>query len=565
MAWIPLEHLLLTGESDRLVAHRPSLNHTAFAQVSLRMAAGLRARNIRQLALWFDDAAALAQALLACWRANVVATLPGDIKPDTCARLDAGVDGWLSDQPLPLPAQRLLCLDTLTEHAPLEAIALSLDDAGLLLSTSGSQGLPKSIAKSWAQLAAEITALESQWHWADTPACVLGSVNPHHMFGLPFRVLWPLCAGRPIERSQWMYPEALMKASQSHARYVWICSPALLTRLGDQNDWQAARQGLQQIYSAGGPLPEAAARSITQVLGVRPIDLYGSSETGAVAWRNTDAPWQALPGAALGLDDTRGLWVRAPWTGTADAVFTGDDARPDGNGFQLHGRLDRILKLEEKRISLPMLEAALATHPHVLEARLGKVPGVARLAALVALSATGLHTLRTQGRQAIIDALRQHLARGVEAQAIPRHWHLMSALPWNAQGKLTQADFEAARSRPLSPRFHRIDADDTYEHRYACDIPYDLRHFSGHFAQTPIVPGVLQVQWAIEQARATLQPELPFLGMEALKFQRLMRPGDALVLGLRWDEGRGKLYFQFTGPNGPCSLGRIVARQSNGT
>lgn len=565
MAWIPLEHLLLAGASDRLVAHGPSLSHATFAEGSLRMAAGLRARGIRQACLWFDDAVALGQALLACWRADVVATLPGDIKPDTCARLDAGVDGWLTDQALPLPAERLIALDTLTDHAPLEAIPLSLEAAGLVLSTSGSQGLPKAIPKSWAQLSSEITALESQWHWADTPACVLGSVNPHHMFGLPFRVLWPLCSGRPMERTQWVYPEALVAASQPHARYVWICSPALLTRLGDQRDWQASCHGLQQIYSAGGPLPDAAAHTITQALGVRPVDIYGSSETGAVAWRGGDTTWQALPGAALGLDDTRGLWVRAPWTGTPDAVFTGDDARAEGHGFQLHGRLDRILKLEEKRISLPMLEAALARHPHVQEARLGKVPGVARLAALVALSKTGLHTLRAQGRQHIIHDLRQHLASGVEAQAIPRHWHLMRALPWNAQGKLTQADFEAARARPVIPSFQRIEADDDYTHRYAFEVPFDLQHFSGHFAQTPIVPGVLQVQWAILHARATLQPDLPFLGMEALKFQRLMRPGDAQTLGLRWDDARGKLYFQFAGPDGPRSSGRIVARQSHGT
>lgn len=58
-----------------------------------------------------------------------------------------------------------------------------------------------------------------------------------------------------------------------------------------------------------------------------------------------------------------------------------DAARIEADGrFELLGRLDRIVKLEEKRISLPMLEQALVAHDWVLEARLGVAgkPGFAR-------------------------------------------------------------------------------------------------------------------------------------------------------------------------------------------
>jgi 3-hydroxymyristoyl/3-hydroxydecanoyl-(acyl carrier protein) dehydratase len=36
--------------------------------------------------------------------------------------------------------------------------------------------------------------------------------------------------------------------------------------------------------------------------------------------------------------------------------------------------------------------------------------------------------------------------------------------------------------------------------------------------------------------------------MEVLKFQQLVRPGDALQLDLRFEPERGKLYFSYTAP-----------------
>ncbi|WP_164566698.1 acyl-CoA synthetase, partial [Pseudomonas viridiflava] len=112
--------------------------------------------------------------------------------------------------------------------------------------------------------------------------------------------------------------------------------------------------------------------------------------------------------------------------------------------FELLGRLDRIVKLEEKRISLPLIEQALVTHEWVREARLGVVQeNRASLGALVVLSDNGLLALRTQGRRALTEALRQHLRPHCEALALPRRWRLLRQMPLNAQDKLPQADVEA--------------------------------------------------------------------------------------------------------------------------
>ncbi|HTK01373.1 MAG TPA: AMP-binding protein, partial [Bordetella sp.] len=438
------------------------------------------------------------------------------------------------------------------------------------------------------QLIAEITAFEQVWRWSETPACVLGSVSAQHMYGLPFRVLWPLAAGRAMGRTQLAFPEALQQASLAHRSFAWIASPALLKRLGTQLDWDALAGGIEQIFSAGGPLPGAVSDMLADRLGCRPTEIYGSSETGAVAWRGGDdafrrraAPrrkepprgaaspqgtaqeslaWQPLPGVATGVEDGA-LWVRSAWLESDDRFLTEDAATLDGASFRLQGRLDRIVKLEEKRIALPALEECLMEHPHVREARLG-VAGTPRLTALVALTPAGIHALRNQGRKAVIDGLRAHMAGAVEPLGVPRHWRLMRELPWNAQGKLPQDIFAAAAARPRLPvaQVHSTteSGDGVRELRLRMEVPLDLAHFNGHFAQTPVVPGVVQIEWAMDLARRYVSADLGFHGMEALKFQRLARPGDPLDLTLTWNPGRAKLYFEYRSSDQPCSSGRIL-------
>jgi 3-hydroxymyristoyl/3-hydroxydecanoyl-(acyl carrier protein) dehydratase len=89
-------------------------------------------------------------------------------------------------------------------------------------------------------------------------------------------------------------------------------------------------------------------------------------------------------------------------------------------------------------------------------------------------------------------------------------------------------------------------------------VPLDLAHFTGHFPGTPILPGVVQIDWAITlgQRLMTLPPR--FAGMEVLKFQQLVRPGDRISLTLRFDQERGKLHFAYRNGDAACSSGRIL-------
>ncbi|MPQ66959.1 MULTISPECIES: AMP-binding protein [unclassified Pseudomonas] len=550
MNWINLEQLLLKSHGPRAVTLGPSLDHAGLSLRALSLAAGLQARDVKHIAVHLEDAGELAIALLGAWRAGVRVLLPADLQEQTRQRWAADVDLWLTDS----HTLEALCGE------PLSPAVLDLDDCHLSLCTSGSSGEPKRIDKSLRQLANEVQALEQLWGADLEQACIIGSVATQHIYGLLFRVLWPLCAGRTFVRKQLAFPEDLQRASREHPQFAWVASPALLKRMGDNLDWPALSQ-VRRVFSSGGALPSEAASSLQQRLRQWPTEILGSSETGGIAWRQGDPLWRPFADVQLSQDPDGALQVASPYLPAGHIEQTADAVRFEADGrFELLGRLDRIVKLEEKRISLPMLEQALVEHDWVAEARLGVVQeNRAYLGALLVLSEQGLHILRNQGRRTLTEALRKHLLGHCETLALPRRWRLLRQLPLNPQGKLPQAEVQALLQapRPKGPEVlsqHETDG----EWLLQLAVPPDLAYFSGHFPVTPVLPGVVQVDWALELGRERLELPEKFAGMEVLKFQQLVRPGDQLELSLRFDRERSKLHFAFRNTKAACSSGRIV-------
>ncbi|MHC8297518.1 AMP-binding protein [Pseudomonas sp. LB3P58] len=553
MNWIKLEHLLLKAQPERAVTAEPTLSHAQLCEQALSLAAGLQAQGVRRIAVHLEDAADLAIALLGAWRAGVSVLLPADLQAQTRQRWSTEVDLWLTDQ-----ADDAHLSDY--RRPPLMAAALDLDRCSLSLCTSGSSGEPKRIDKTLRQLGNEVEALELLWGADLGAACIIGSVATQHIYGLLFRVLWPLCAGRSFVRKQLAFPEDLQRASREHPVFAWVASPALLKRMGDNLDWPAL-SAVRRVFSSGGALPAEAAQSLQQRLQQWPTEILGSSETGGIAWRQGHALWQPFADIELSQDSDGALLIASPYLPPGHIEHTTDAARIAADGrFELLGRLDRIVKLEEKRISLPMLEQALMAHDWVAEARLGVVQeNRASLGALLVLTESGLHALRNQGRRTLTQELRQHLSQHCEALALPRRWRLLRQLPLNAQGKLPQATVEALllAPRPRAPEvLDQVEVDGEWSLQLT--VPPDLAYFSGHFPRAPVLPGVVQVEWALTLGQQLMDLPAKFAGMEVLKFQQLVRPGDVVQLHLRFDPTRSKLYFTYRNETATCSSGRIL-------
>ncbi|MFI8374479.1 AMP-binding protein [Pseudomonas helleri] len=556
MNWIKLEHLVLKGHAERAVTFDPALDHARLCEQALRLAGGLQRRAIKHVAIHLEDAAELAIALLGAWRAGVSVLLPADLQAQTRQRWDAQVDLWITSTQ---------ALEALFD-APLNAAELNLDTCHLSLCTSGSSGEPKRIDKTLRQMANEVNALEQLWGAELGTACIIASVAAQHIYGLLFRVLWPLCAGRSFVRTQLAFPEDMQRASREHPSFAWVASPAMLKRMADNLDWPAL-SAVQRVFSSGGALPAEAGQALHARLGQWPTEIFGSSETGGIAWRQGQTLWQPFVDVQLSQSDDGALRITSAYLPIGHVEHTADAARIEADGrFELLGRLDRIVKLEEKRISLPMLELALTHHDWVAEARLGVVhENRASLGALLVLSDSGLYALREHGRRALTQALRQHLSDHCEALALPRRWRLLRNLPLNSQGKLPQAQVDALLLAPR-PKLPEVmsQREDAGLWTLNLSIPPDLAYFSGHFPTTPVLPGVVQVEWAMTLGQQVLDLPPRFAGMEVLKFQQLVRPGDAIELTLRFDRERSKLHFAYRNATAACASGRIVLEEARG-
>jgi 3-hydroxymyristoyl/3-hydroxydecanoyl-(acyl carrier protein) dehydratase len=246
------------------------------------------------------------------------------------------------------------------------------------------------------------------------------------------------------------------------------------------------------------------------------------------------------------------------------------------DGFELHGRADRIVKIEEKRVSLTALEQRLGASEDVAEARVlmladerpvvdaagATLPHAVRPAAVVALTEAGRAKLLRIGKPALVAELRATLLAAVDRIALPRRWRLVDALPVNAQGKSTEALLgalfaPAAEARPLRPQAHWRSADAAHVQLSLKLVP-ELLVFDGHFPGAPILPGVAQVDWAIWFARERFVLPPRFVRMDALKFSQPALPGMTLDLELQWNAATGTLQFEYHSTAGRHSSGRIV-------
>jgi len=616
--WCPLQRLLLDPQMQPArVGVEPEWTRADFVAQALRVAARLRETRPRAVALHFSDAARMACAFLACAHEGVAMVLPPNLAADNLAWACEQADVWMTDGHTPdlaqdvmnaaqagtgahtgrgnievwqltdeailvearhgsLPAQTAQTAQTAQraeQCAPcpanraeghegagqVPAHLLNLDTE-VSLKTSGSTGQPQIICKTVAQFQAEAEALAQCWGLTDEAPvdAVVGSVSPQHLYGLSFRVVLALCAGWPIHRMQCVYPESLLAAALPMRRSVWISSPMLLDALGEDRVGPRLRGSVSRLVSSAGSLSAATSERLHRQLGILPDEIYGSTETGVIAHRQGSGPWQPLPSVQHGTDAEGALWVDSPWSGgrrqLADLVL------PQGSGFVLEGRRDRIIKLADKRVSLAHVEATLKEHAWVADGACGLSPVHKRLAVALVLSPEGATAWREQGRASVLNALRDHLRGSLDVVALPRSWRVVHRLPRDVQGKLPLAAWQRLfEARPLAPEWVRLEggAGDR-QARFSGQVPWDLVHFAGHFAEFPLVPGVVELDWAITQARTafTLPPHL--IRTEALKFRQFVRPGDALELTLDWQPDKGRLVFELKGPDGICASGRLV-------
>lgn len=79
----------------------------------------------------------------------------------------------------------------------------------------------------------------------------------------------------------------------------------------------------------------------------------------------------------------------------------------------------------------------------------------------------------------------------------------------------------------------------------------------GHFPDHPILPGVVQVDWAIALGRQHCGIAGAFTGMQSIKFMRIMQPNNDYQLLLKWQADKAQLHYSYQQGDQTCSSGKI--------
>ncbi len=525
----------------------------------------LRRTSGQAFALYLNDSIEFASALFGGWAAGKTIYLPGDRLPGTCANLSRFVNGYLGEFPLQWNPSVPVLQDEVVNADVFDC--LDGDFVGLVLFTSGSTGTPQPIPKKLFQMSREVATLETQFGKLLGAVDVMTTVSHQHIYGLLFNILWPLTAGRAIDTRTYYFPQELAGVAGERDGLL-VSSPAYLKRLPAHSVRGTIWSRLQMVFSSGGPLPFDVACNVKRLFGLVPIEVYGSSETGGIGWRQQhtrlDKAWIPMPGITCRIDSDKGvLEIRSPHLPDENWFRTADCALPlENNRFLVKGRVDQIVKIEGKRISLAAIERQLKTSLMVADARVIVIEGRRqRIAAFIVPSVIGRSKLAEVGKLVFNRSLRAALGQSIEPVGIPRIWRYLDALPTNAQGKTTHADLSALLdgkpSRPTLP-LQRLLARNTERAVLELTAPANLFYFDGHFSGVPILAGVVQIQWAITYGRQYFDLPPVFRGIHALKFQRIIAPDKPFMLELVHDPVKAWLSFKITSPVGTHTSGKLI-------
>jgi acyl-coenzyme A synthetase/AMP-(fatty) acid ligase len=311
---------------------------------------------------------------------------------------------------------------------------VAADRVVAVLCTSGSTGDAKFVPITYGRFAGESRAL-TQLFWDDTaPIRVVTTVPFEHMYGYQFGFFWPRFACLEAPETRVVLPADLRAALTRSSRPTWlVTTPTHLSAFAEAG---LHATNVARVFSATGPLSPRHAEGARRSFGVWPIDIYGSTETGTIGWREydgTDRPWQCIPGKQLRTREDGSIELRGPDFAAAEPIADLLELTSPQR-FRILGRAAHLLKVAGKRASLGALDAALLAAPGVRDGAywLPDEPqeqaSVARPVAFVVL-ADGATPAQVMA----------HLRSCVDPVFLPRPLFAVDDLGRNAVGKLPLA------------------------------------------------------------------------------------------------------------------------------
>ncbi|MDP2357458.1 MAG: AMP-binding protein [Beijerinckiaceae bacterium] len=305
------------------------------------------------------------------------------------------------------------------------SISSSTGDVGFR--TSGSTGARKFTVHNFDALAQEIGCLSAVF---SDRARIVSLVPAHHIYGFLFTILLPLKLGVEVVDARSQAPATVH--SMAKAGDLIVAFPDWW-RLLENATWPPDVEG----SSSGAPCPVALAQAHRKN-GLRLVEVYGSTETGGVGWRDdATAPFRLLPYWERDGDDA----VRKLVRGAMKRYALPDLVSWSGNAhLKPVARFDGAVQVGGVNVYPDAVRAALLAHPAVADAavRLMRPDEGQRLKAFIVSRDAKTPT------DELHHALEAWVAERLQPMERPRAFTFGASLPTNAMGK--SADWLIAQS-----------------------------------------------------------------------------------------------------------------------
>ena len=357
--------------------------------------------------------------------------------------------------------------------ASFTATETTCDDACFWLYSSGSTGPPKGTVHRHSSLieTAELYAKPILGIREDD--IVFSAAKLFFAYGLGNGLTFPLAVGATtVLMAERPTPAAVFARLRKHRPTIFYGVPTLFAALLANPDLPPRHElDLRLCASAGEALPAEIGRRWTEHFGIEILDGLGSTEMlhiflsnrpGAVRYGTTGT---AVPGYELRIIAENGqpvadgevgeLQINGPTSATAywnnreksrntfhgPWTRSGDKYSVDADGYYVYaGRSDDMLKVSGNYVSPIEVEAALITHPAVLEAA---VIGKADEEELVKPMAYVVLKGDRQPSAALAEELRLHVKSRLAPYKYPRWIEFIDELPKTATGKIQRFKLRA--------------------------------------------------------------------------------------------------------------------------
>ena len=226
--------------------------------------------------------------------------------------------------------------------------------------------------------------------------------------------------GEPINPEAWMWYREVIGGNRCPIVDTW---------------WQTETGGIMisPLPGVTATKPGSAMRPIPGISAKVVDDQANEVGLGHGGFLILDKPWPGMLRGVWGEDER---YKETYWSRFNGIYFAGDGAKIDEDGaLWLLGRVDDVMNISGHRISTTEVESALVSHPEVAEA--------AVVGAADAMTGQGIVAfvilrggVKHGESEALIQALRAHVAKEIGAIAKPRQIVVVNELPKTRSGKI---------------------------------------------------------------------------------------------------------------------------------